>query len=558
MAQPGDEESLLRAVALQNASAIQAARRRVEEELQAKTRELARTVAMMRATLDAATDGILVTDDRRRVTDVNARYLGMWRLSPEQVAGVHHDELVATIAPLFGDVRGFHERLRAIYAEAPAETFDVLQLADGRVFERSSRVQVVDGRQVGRVWTFRDVTEHRRLLESERAARAAAERASAMKDEFLATLSHELRTPLSAILGWSQMLRQPAARPGDLRHGLEIIERNARMQTQLIEDLLDMSRIASGQIRIDVGPVRPAAVIELALDTVRAAADAKGIELRAALDPAAGPVSGDPGRIQQVVWNLLSNAIKFTGRGGTVTVRAARVASHVEISVEDTGIGIAPDFLPYVFERFRQADGSTTRASGGLGLGLAIVKQLVELHGGTVHAASGGADRGATFTVSLPLMAVEPAGIGPAARGVSRDVAPHDFREVDLTGVSVVVVDDEPDARELVAIVLGRCGARVVTAGSAAEALAAIEDVRPHVLVSDIGMPAVDGYELLRRVRELGGDRGGAVPAIALTAFARSEERTLALRAGYLVHLPKPVEPTELAATVAAVSRAGR
>jgi PAS domain S-box-containing protein len=397
--------------------------------------------------------------------------------------------------------------------------------------------------------------ERKHLLESERAARGAAELASRMKDEFLATLSHELRTPLSAILGWSHLLRGPNVGADELRRGLETIERNARMQTQLIEDLLDMSRITSGKVRLDVQPVQPAAFIEAALETVRPGAEAKGIRLVKVLDERAGPVYGDPARLQQVVWNLLNNAIKFTPKGGRVQVVLERVNSHVELGVSDTGIGIDPAFVDHVFERFRQADSSTTRQYGGLGLGLAIVKHLVEQHGGTVRAQSTGRDKGATFTIHLPLALVHP-DAGEMARRHPQAPPPvaADFKPVDLSGVTVLVVDDQPDARELVARLLGDCGARVSTAGDAGEALALVEREKPDVLLSDIGMPDVDGYELLRRVRALGEARGGQVPAIALTAFARSEDRTRALRHGFRVHVAKPVDPAELIATVASVA----
>ena len=567
MVQHDDETQLLRTVALQNAAAILAARQRVEQELEARTQELAHSLALTRATLEATTDGILVTDQRGTVTDFNVAYLALWHLPAEIVVSSNHRQLAATRAEALADGRRFLERIEEIYATSPAETFDVLELADGRVFERYTRTQVVDGRPVGRVWSFRDVTDQRRaqdaaqraaeerrqLLERERAARSEAERASAMKDDFLATLSHELRTPLNAILGWAQTLRLRPPGAEDLRRGLETIERNARAQAQLIEDLLDMSRIASGTLRVDIHPVMPAAVVEAALDTVRAAADAKRVHLTSALDPLAGPVAADPGRLQQVVWNLLSNAIKFTAKEGRVHVRLERVHSRVEISVEDTGIGIPPEFLPHVFDRFRQVDASSTRATGGLGLGLAIVKQLIELHGGTARAASRGLGTGATFTVDLPLMALPTPGAADPGRPAGHTTAAVEFARVDLTGIKALVVDDEPDAREIVAVILQECGAEVFSAANAEEALATIERVMPHVLVSDIGMPNVDGYELLRLVRELGMAHGGGVPAIALTAYARAQDRTRALHAGYLVHVAKPVEPTELVATVASV-----
>jgi PAS domain S-box-containing protein len=405
----------------------------------------------------------------------------------------------------------------------------------------------------------RDITERvaleeerKQLLESERAARAAAERASRMKDDFLATLSHELRTPLGAILGWSQLLRTGTMDPDNLVKGLETIERNARVQTQLIEDLLDMSRITSGKVRLDIQPVDPATVVEAAIETVGPSAEAKGIAISRVLDPNAGLLSGDPGRLQQMVWNLLSNAIKFTAKGGKVQVVLHRVNSHIEISVADTGAGIDPEFLPRIFERFSQADGSSTRTFGGLGLGLAIVKHLVELHGGSIVARSAGLGRGATFTLQLPLSVVQhdtkgrvhPRSVPTGAMGM---------KMADLSGVKVLMVDDEPDGRELVKRVLSECGAAVATAASASEALSRLEADWPDVLLTDIGMPHVDGYELLRHVRAL--QRGRYLPAVALTAFARSEDRIRALNAGFALHLSKPVEPSELIATVASVAK---
>jgi CheY-like chemotaxis protein len=341
---------------------------------------------------------------------------------------------------------------------------------------------------------------------------------------------------------------------GELHRGLEVIERNARMQTRLIEDLLDMSRITSGKMRLDTQPVEPASFIEAAMETVRPAAEAKGIRLTKILDPAAGPITGDPNRLQQIVWNLLTNAIKFTGKEGTVQVLLGRVNSHIEITVADTGVGIAPEFLPHVFDRFRQADSSRTRTARGLGLGLSIVRHLVEQHGGTVHVSSPGEGRGATFTVCLPLTVVHrDAEKGERIHPRGTRASASDFRPANLAGIRVLVVDDQVDARDLVKRVLEECGAEVLTVDAANEAVRAVELTRPDVLVSDIGMPEVDGYELLRRVRALGHAKGGRIPAIALTAFARSEDRTRALRAGFLVHVSKPVEASELVATVASV-----
>jgi len=397
--------------------------------------------------------------------------------------------------------------------------------------------------------------ERQVLLENERVARSEAERMSNVKDEFLATLSHELRTPLNAILGWSHLLRSGGKDRADLLKGLDTIERNARIQTQLIEDLLDMSRITSGKLRLDVQPISPVPFIDAAIETVRPAADAKGISLEKFLDPFAGLISGDPSRLQQVVWNLLSNAIKFTPKEGKVQVALRRLDSHVEISVADTGIGIDPDFIPHLFERFRQGDASTTRNFGGLGLGLSIVKSLVELHGGTVAAESPGEGLGTRITVRLPINAVH----RPADAAEDRahpSVAAGEARALagELSGIRVLVVDDQSDARILISRVLEDSGAEVQSAASADEALRLLTAHKPNVLVSDIGMPEADGFELLKRVRALEQHEGGRVPAIALTAFARSEDRTRALRAGFVVHVSKPVDPSELIATVASVA----
>jgi PAS domain S-box-containing protein len=749
---PDEEEELLRSVALKNAQSILQARQRAEQQLsranealERRTQELAHSLSLMRATLESTTDAILVTDVEGRVMDFNENYLRIWKLSREFMAGADLGALLRVNSEQFRNPGEFVARIEDITASSPPETFDLLELADGRALERFSRIRVANGQRAGRVWSFREITErleaeealrdetrilellnrtgttlaseldvhallqtvtdaatelagaqfgalfynkrdenndtymlytlsgapreafeklghpratplfgptfrgegtircddvlsdarygtmtpHRgmpaghlpvrsylavpvvsrsaevigglffghpepgrfterderlivgvaaqaavaidnarlyeaaqhaaeerkHLLESERAARAEAERTSAIKDEFLATLSHELRTPLSAILGWSQVLRRRNANDADLIQGLETIERNARAQTQLIEDLLDMSRITLGKVRLDIQPVEPVSFIEAAVETVRPAAEAKGIRLEKQLDQAAGPISGDPHRLQQVIWNLLTNAIKFTQKDGKVQLLLERVNSHIEISVTDTGVGIEPRFLPHVFERFRQADASATRRFGGLGLGLAIVKHLVELHGGTVRVHSLGENRGTTFVVQLPVMAVHRhPGAEPRLHPAGPVAGSVEFRISDLTGIKVLVVDDEPDARNLIKRVLEECRAQVLSAGSADEAILLVEKERPDVLVSDIGMPDMDGYELLRRVRALGPSRGGRVPAIALTAFARSEDRTRALRAGFLIHVAKPVEPSELVASVASVT----
>jgi PAS domain S-box-containing protein len=388
--------------------------------------------------------------------------------------------------------------------------------------------------------------ERKVLLDSERQARAEAERTSQLKDEFLATLSHELRTPLTAILGWAQVLRRGSRDQADLHRGLQTIERNARAQAQLIEDLLDMSSITSGKVRLEMQPLAPAALATAAIESVRPAADAKQITIEPDFQHIPGMVSGDANRLQQILWNLLSNAIKFTPRGGVVKVGVQRDGDQLAISVHDSGIGIAPDFLQHVFERFRQADATTTRQHGGLGLGLAIVKHLVEQHGGTISVASEGEGRGTCFTMRLPVHHHPAAAAEPHA-------AAHD-----LSGVRVLVVDDEDDARELIKRILSDCNAEVLTAATAAEALQLLQHERPDLMVSDLAMPEVDGYGLLDRIRALGPSRGGDLPAIALTAFARSEDRNKALASGFLAHVAKPVEPNELIAKVAATCDAQR
>jgi PAS domain S-box-containing protein len=423
-----------------------------------------------------------------------------------------------------------------------------------------------ENESLGIMGVCRDITERKEaeaeretLLANERAARAEAERAGRMKDEFLATLSHELRTPLNAILGWSTILTGRTPDPADLEEGLDVIQRNARVQTQIIEDLLDMSRIISGKVRLEVQRIDLAPVLSAAVDTVKPAADAKGVRIHSVMDPKAGPVSGDPARLQQVFWNLLSNAVKFTPRGGQVQVLLERINSHLEITVTDTGEGIPAEFLPHAFDRFRQADSTTTRRHGGLGLGLAIVKQLVELHGGTVQAKSPGAGQGSTFCVALPMTIIH---ADPHAEKAERrhptSPAQHSDYEtgcLQLSGVRIIAIDDEPDARSLLKRLLEDCQASVRVAASASDAMALINDEIPDVIISDIGMPGEDGYSLIRRIRELPVNKGGSTPAIALTAYARSEDRMRAIRAGFQAHVVKPINPAELITIAASLAK---
>jgi PAS domain S-box-containing protein len=386
-----------------------------------------------------------------------------------------------------------------------------------------------------------------------------AQESSRLKDEFLATVSHELRTPLTAILGWAHMLRTGKFDTDSAGKAFETIERNARAQAQLIEDLLDVSRIITGKLRIDVRQIDPNSFVEAAVEAVRPAAEAKNVRLQKIMDTGLVSVSGDPVRLQQVVWNLLSNAIKFTPKGGRVQIKLERVNSHVEIAVSDTGAGIPQSFLPHVFDRFRQADQRTTRQHGGMGLGLSIVRHLVELHGGTVRAESPGEGQGSTFTVLLPVAPVyQAAAEGARVHPAARETLPF-FECVDrLDGVRVLVVDDEPDTREMLKAALGQSGAEVTAAGSVAEALDAMRAAPPDLLISDIGMPEEDGYELIRRVRALPDENEARVPAIALTAYARVEDRMQALRCGYQMHVPKPVEMAELVAVAASLVQRGR
>jgi signal transduction histidine kinase/DNA-binding response OmpR family regulator len=398
--------------------------------------------------------------------------------------------------------------------------------------------------------------DHVGLLAAAQRERKRAEVASRLKDEFLATLSHELRTPLTAVLGWTQLLRAGVVKVEDRERALETIERNVKSQVSLIEDVLDVSRIITGKLRLNIGTVELGRVLEAAVDTVRPAAEAKGVELQVELDPEAGIPYGDSDRLQQIVWNLLSNAVKFTPRGGRVLVRLQRRDAAVEVVVTDTGRGIASDFLEHAFERFRQADASLTRSHSGLGLGLAISRHLAELHGGTIRAESTGVGEGSTFTVRLPVAPLAPT--PSVEHPVSAPSEPSHVTGENppgLAGLSILVVDDEPDTREFLRAVFVQGDAVVTLASSAAEAFAALRAHPPDLLVSDIGMPDETGYDLIRRVRALPPGEGGHTPAIALTAYARSDDRTRTLEAGFDHNVTKPVEPTELLAVVVNIAR---
>jgi PAS domain S-box-containing protein len=518
------------------------------------------------------------SDDAIIGKDLNG-IITSWNQGAERIFGYSAEEMIgASIMRLIPPERQGEEEeiLSCLKRGERFEHFETVRITkEGRQLHVSltiSPIKDANGRVVGASKIARDITDRKlseealreaqkvaeaanadrqRLLESERAARSEAERANHMKDEFLATLSHELRTPLNAVLGWAAALRAGHSLTEELEQGLETIERNARIQAQIIEDLLDMSRIISGKVRLDVQRVDLPTVVAEAIDTVSASASAKGVRLQAIIDPLNAPVTGDPNRLQQVFWNLLSNAIKFTPKGGRVQVLLERVDSHVEVSVIDTGEGISPEFLPYIFNRFQQADASTTRRHGGLGLGLAIVKQLVELHGGSVRVKSSGIGKGTTFIVSLPVTVLHPLQ-EPWERGHPQS-KPRDLPSIpaiSLDNVSVLVIDDELDARNLLKLLLESAGAVVYLASSAEQGMEHLLTKSVDVLICDIGMPDVDGYSLMRRIRALDDGQKSQVAAVALTAYARLEDRTEAMRAGFQNHLPKPVEPAELLAVV--------
>jgi PAS domain S-box-containing protein len=504
-----------------------------------------------RAVIQQASEGIFLFDaDTGLVIEANPALVRLLGYSAEAMSRM-------TIYDIVADDRGIVQRN---IQNVVANRLHILgerqyRRADGSIIDvEVSANHIHLGKDVVcavvRDITERKQVEHQRLeLAREQAARAEAEAANRSKDEFLATVSHELRTPLNAILGWSRMLRTSALDEATHARALEVIERNAKAQSQLIEDLLDVSRIITGKLRLAVGPVNLATVIENAIESMRPAVEAKNITLQVALETKVGLVSGDGERLQQVVWNLLSNAVKFTPKGGRILTRLRRVNSHVEITVSDTGKGIAPEFLPFVFDRFRQADSSLTRAFGGLGLGLAIVRHLVELHGGTVQAESFGEEQGATFTIRLPMLAMHDTSAGVSLNAFQQAAdRPLAFGQAaSLAGLTVLVLDDEPDARLLMTTILREQKAEVTAVASVEEAFAALPWIKPDIIVSDIGMPREDGYSFIRRLRALEAEQGERwTPAIALTAHAREGDRLRTLAAGFQSHVAKPADPLEL------------
>jgi signal transduction histidine kinase/ActR/RegA family two-component response regulator len=486
--------------------------------------------------------------DDGRILLMNATLLEVLRYDLSEVQGRHIECVLPVAARIFYQTHFFpllklHGKVEEVYFSLRAKDgTEVPVLANASRYERGG--MFVNDCILMRIQQRSEYEDQ--ILQ----AKKLAEEAMRAKDEFLAVVSHELRTPLTAILGWARLIKTGKLDETTVASALDTIERNAKSQSQLIEDLLDFSRTLSGTVRLDVAPVEPAAAVEAAINVVRPAADAKSIRIEAILDPRAGPISADAERLQQVLWNLLSNAVKFTPQGGRVQVRVARVESSVEIAVSDTGQGISPDFLPYVFEHFRQADNTITRRHAGLGLGLAICKNLVELHGGTIRAVSTGEGQGASFIIRVPVLTVHDA--DDSAR-ITDSAEPNERWQaglVRLDGLRVLLVDDEQDTRNLLTVILGQSGAMVTAAAGVGEALESLRLTKYDVLISDIEMPNEDGYSLIRKVRALKNPDIGRIPAVALTAHARAADRMRALSEGFQLHIPKPVEPAELVVAI--------
>ena len=523
----------------------------------ASPNETLRTSEMRyRRLFESARDGILILNaDTLRITDVNPFMFELLNYTRDEFMEKELWEI-----GVFKDKAASQEAFRELQLTGYLRYENLpLQTKEGKLREVEFVSNVYDeGSHRVIQCNIRDITDRKRaeeerklLLESAQAARAEADVANSIKDEFLATLSHELRTPLTSILGWSHLLDNGKLDEEAAKRAVETIVRNAEAQKLLIDELLDISRIIIGKLRLDVGPVQLAPMLESIVDGMRPAADARNIQLRTALDQSVDPIFGGPDRLQQVFWNLLSNAIKFTSQGGKVLVRLERADSNLEITISDTGQGIARELLPYVFDRFRQSDSSSSRTHGGLGLGLAIVRQLVELHGGTVSAESPGEGEGSTFKVRLPVRSVrqEPDDRANSVVKIPDEVSTKPVPSLD--GMNVLVVDDDWDSRELVTVVLKASGAEVVSVTSAIEALRELALRRFDVLLSDIGMAEMDGYALISQIRQLPAERGGKIPAAALTAYAGIENQRRALSAGYQVHIPKPIGPSELITAVA-------
>ena len=513
-------------------------------------RELDKARAYAESLIKNAPDPVFVSDLEGKILQAND--------AVSHLLGFRQDEVVEQSVSRFlgaDETREFVAALREVVEHGVSRNVRLHpRSASGEVISttlNASALRDADGNVIGAIGILRDMRAYEQVLHDLEDSRRELRDADQAKDRFLAIVSHELRTPLTAMLGWVRLLTTGRLDDATSARALPVIERNTKLLAQLIDDLLDVSGIIAGKLRLEVGPVDLVAVIESAIEAVQGLADAKSIGLKAVLDPSAGSVAGDPGRLQQVVWNLLANAIKFTPNRGRIDLRLERAGAHARLTVRDTGRGISPELLPHIFDRFRQDE--RTRQHGGLGLGLAIVRHIVKLHEGNVWAESEGEGRGATLVVELPLPIddVHPA---PKTATVYRRLESASSRLINLAGRRILVVDDEADARDLLAQILGQAGADVIVAGSADEALETLRRWRPDVLVSDIGMPGDDGYVLIRKVRALGAGEGGQVRALALTAYARSEDRALALEAGFHTHIAKPVDPLELTALIAGLA----
>ena len=530
------------------------ARKHVEAEQQRLDQRLRDQQFYTRSLIESNIDALMTTDPSGIITDVNKEM--------EALTGCTRDELIgAPFKNYFTDSARAEAAIKLVLREKRVINYELTARArDGTTTVVSYNASTFYDRARALQGVFaaaRNVTEHKRLDQALQEKNVELEQANHLKDEFLATVSHELRTPLNAILGWARMLGAKQLPADRAEKGIATIERNASALAHIIDDLLDVSRIVAGTLRLAPQPVELVAVAQTALEAVRPLAAAKNVQLAFSADlRVIESVSGDAGRLEQVIWNLLANAIKFTPDGGRVDIFVTPSKDHVEIRVVDTGQGISPDFLPHVFDRFRQADGATTRRHTGLGLGLSIVRQLVELHGGTAHAASPGVGRGATFTVRLPTAGEAQVGQTPALekqRTVESTTSPMPSLPR-LDGLRILVVDDSADGRTLTTLVLAQAGASVKSVASVREALAMLELERLDVLVSDIALPDEDGYGLIRRIRQLEAEHGGFLPAVALTGYARAEDRARILAAGFQAHVPKPVDPVELAAAIATMT----
>jgi PAS domain S-box-containing protein len=515
---------------------------------------LEESTALLAAIVDSSDDAI--------VSKTLDGVIMSWNRGAERIFGYTAEEAIGQHIKMIIPLERHPEEDNVLAQIRRGEKVDhfqtVRQAKDGRRLDISltvSPVRDANGKVIGASKVARDISYQKRVEAQEQALRQSAEEANRLKDEFLATVSHELRNPLNSIVGWAQLLRSGRLDEKVTNRAIEAIASAAHAQEQIISDLLDVSRIISGRLRLDVRPLQLIEVLANAINALRPAVEAKQIRLQQLLDPNASPMSGDPDRLQQIFWNLLSNAVKFTPKGGWIRILSQRINSHVEIIVSDNGIGIEPNFLPFVFDRFRQGDPGTNRQTAGLGLGLSIVRNLVELHGGTVHADSKGAGEGASFTVKLPIL------IAPADVAGEDRVHPtaHELNTStggpSLKGLKILVVDDEDGAREIATIILTGAEAEVRSAANAIAALEIMDTWLPDVLVADIGMPEIDGYDFIRQVRARDSEKGGMVPAIALTAFARTQDRLRVLSSGYQMHVPKPVQPDELVTVVASVAR---